>query len=100
MLFEQPKSLEERRAVAERCVATLKIQMPLVVDEIDNRVGRDYAAFPDRLYLVDREGRIAYQGGPGPFAFNPAEMEQSLILLLLEQPAGEVPAAPSPQNQR
>jgi type I thyroxine 5'-deiodinase len=57
----------------------------MVVDEIDNRVGQAYDAAPDRLYVIDREGRVAYRGGPGPFGFNPSEMEQTLMLMLLEQ---------------
>jgi hypothetical protein len=85
ILIKQPTSLAERCAVAERCHATLHLQSTLVVDEIDNRVCQAYAASPDRLYLMDREGRIAYRGGPGPFGFNPGEMEQSLMLLLLGQ---------------
>ena len=68
-------------------MAALHLKTPLVVDEIDNRVGETYAAIPDRLYVIDREGRIAYRGGPGPFGFNPSEMEQSLLLLLLDEQA-------------
>jgi hypothetical protein len=39
---------------------------------------------PDRLYVIDAEGRIAYKGGRGPFGFRPAEMEQSLAMAILE----------------
>jgi hypothetical protein len=85
ILVKQPVSTDERRTVASRCQSALHLEIPLVVDEIDDRVGRAYAAWPDRLYLIDRAGRIAYRGGPGPFGFNPAEMEQTLMLLLLEQ---------------
>ena len=85
ILIRQPVSFGERCTVAERCYAALHLQSKLVVDEIDNRVGRAYEASPDRLYVVDREGRIAYRGGPGPFGFNPCEMEQTLLLVLLEQ---------------
>jgi hypothetical protein len=28
----------------------------------------------DRLYLVGRDGRIAFQGGEGPFGFKPEEL--------------------------
>jgi len=85
ILVKQPTSLEERNAVAQRCSKALHLEMPMVVDEINNRIGRTYFASPDRLYIVDRDGRIAYRGGPGPFGFNPYEMEQSLTLMLLEQ---------------
>ena len=85
ILIKQPVTLDDRCSVAGQCSAALNIQGPLVVDEIDNRVGQAYDAVPDRLYVVDGEGLIAYRGGPGPFGFNPYEMEQSLMLMLLEQ---------------
>ena len=52
--------------------------MPLLVDTIDNRVERAYSGFPDRLYLIGRDGRIAFQGGPGPFGFKPDELERAI----------------------
>ena len=45
---------------------------------MDNKVNRAYAAAPDRLYLVARDGTIAYRGGPGPFGFKPAELEAAI----------------------
>lgn len=85
ILIQQPKTLQERCDVAGRCAVDLNLQTPMVVDGIDNAVGRAYGGWPDRLYIVDIDGNIAYQGGPGPFAFNPREMEQSLVLTLLDQ---------------
>lgn len=82
ILIKQPTTLEDRCSVAGQCSAALNIQGPLVVDEIDNRVGRAWGGWPDRLYIIDRDGRVAYRGGPGPFGFNPREMEQSLVLLM------------------
>ena len=58
--------------------------MPMVVDEMDDRVGHAYSAMPDRLYIVDRSGRIAYKAGRGPSGFKPEEMEQSLMMLLMD----------------
>jgi hypothetical protein len=67
--------------------------MPMVVDEIDDRVGIAYSGMPDRLYLVDSAGRVAYKGGRGPFGYKPEELEQSLILLLMDEAAAKRPAA-------
>ena len=39
---------------------------------------RAYGAWPERLYVIDREGRIAYQGGKGPYGFDPEELERFL----------------------
>jgi len=71
--------------VAARCSAALKMTVPLLVDKIDDAVGHAYSGMPDRLYIIDKEGKVAYKGGRGPFGFRPAEMEQALALLLLEE---------------
>ena len=84
ILIKQPATFAERCEVADRCTQDLHIETPMVVDGIDNQVGRAYGGWPDRLYLIDREGRVVYQGGPGPFAFNPRELEQSLLLMQLD----------------
>jgi cytochrome oxidase Cu insertion factor (SCO1/SenC/PrrC family)/Ca2+-binding EF-hand superfamily protein len=85
IIVKQPDSLQERCAVATQFAAAMQVTTPMVVDDIDNRVGLAYGAWPDRLYIVDRNGKIAFTGGPGPFGFNPREMEQCLAVLLLDQ---------------
>jgi hypothetical protein len=84
----QPQSYPERVAVANTCSSKLKMSIPLLVDEIDDRVGNAYSGMPGRLYLIDPQGRIAYKGGRGPFGFKPAELEQALVLLLLDTANG------------
>jgi len=59
--------------------------MPMVIDEMHDPVGHLYSGMPDRLYIIDRAGKVAYKGGRGPFGFKTGEMEQSLLMLLLDQ---------------
>jgi len=89
--LRQPRSYEERVGVAQRCSRVLSLGMPILVDTIDDRVGATYSGMPSRLYLIDQAGKVAYKSGRGPFGFKPAELEQSLILLLQQgtKPAGE-----------
>ena len=79
---KQPRTNQERTSVAEKCCSTLGMTIPLLVDGIRNRVEEAYSGFPDRLYLIDSQGRVAYKGGRGPVGFKPEEMEQALALLL------------------
>ncbi len=81
----QPKSNFQRAEVAARCHDLLEMNMPVLVDGIDDRVGRAYSGMPDRLYVIDREGKVAFKSGRGPFRFTPGEMEQALIMLLLDE---------------
>ena len=85
--FAQPRSFEERTSVAAQCCEKLKITMPLLVDDLDDKVGHLYSGMPDRLYLIDRRGRIVYKGGRGPFGFKPGELEQAIICNTLEDNA-------------
>lgn len=98
IIIKQPKSPLERTNVAKACTAKLEITMPLVVDTIDDRVGHAYSGMPDRLYVIDRDGKVAHQGGRGPFGFKPGELEQSLITVLLEQGSSPAPI-PAPRRK-
>ena len=78
-ILEDPLTLAERREVAGMCMASLELEaLPALVDELDDAANRAYAAWPDRLYLVGKDGRIAYQGGRGPFGFDPDELEAAI----------------------
>src|SRR5437764_169712 len=85
IVFKQPASTEERLDVAKQCCSKLEMSMPLLVDAMDDRVGHAYSGMPDRLYLLDRAGRVAYKGGRGPFGFKPGELEQAILLMRLEE---------------
>jgi peroxiredoxin len=52
--------LQDRQRAALACAAALQIQMPILVDDQDNRVATEYRAWPERVYVVDGTGRIAY----------------------------------------
>jgi Iodothyronine deiodinase len=69
-------------SVAQTCNRSLGLSFPVLVDTIDDAVNDRYCGLPSRLYVIDRAGKIAYKSGRGPFGFKPAEMEQSLVLLL------------------
>jgi type I thyroxine 5'-deiodinase len=78
VLFASPRSSEERTATAQACVRNLGIRIPAVLDHIDNRTERAYTGWPDRLYLLERGGRVAFKSAPGPFGFSPRDLEESL----------------------
>jgi type I thyroxine 5'-deiodinase len=45
--------------------------------------------WPDRMYVIDRDGKIAYKSKPGPFGFKPAEVED--VLRRIAPPAAVKP---------
>lgn len=78
VLVRQHRSLEERVEVGQTCMLKMALEMPAVVDEMDDAVTRAYAALPERLYLIGRDGRVAYKGGLGPMFFRPLEWEEAI----------------------
>ena len=58
------------------------LTLPVLVDRLDDAASNAFAAWPERIYVVDRDGRIAYVGGPGPFEFDPDAAAAALDELL------------------
>ncbi len=73
-----PTSLEERATAAEACVTRLRTQIPVLLDDVDDTVALAYGGWPDRLYLIGRDGRVAFQGGRGPEGFKPEELARAI----------------------
>jgi hypothetical protein len=82
VIFSAPKSLGERTSVATSCQAGLHLSLPMVIDGMDNAVEAAYASWPDRLYVIGADGKVAYRGAPGPGGFRPGEMRETLDRLL------------------
>jgi len=85
VLYQQPSNLTERTEVASVCALRLELSIPTLIDDMQNSTDLKYYALPDRLYLVGRDGRIAYRGAPGPFGFVAVELEQAIERYLAEE---------------
>jgi hypothetical protein len=84
-----PQTIEERRRVAGECEATLQYGIRTYVDEMDDAVMAAYAAWPERLYLIGRDGRALYAGGLGPWDFKPEELRAAIESALASSDAAE-----------
>jgi len=80
--FADPKTLEERASVARDFATQFRVSVPILVDTIDDKVQKDYSAWPDRAYVIDAEGRIAFKGQPGPAGYHVLEVPPVLDRLL------------------
>jgi hypothetical protein len=74
--------MDERVEVGEACMLKLSLELPALVDEMDDAVASAYGAMPERLYLIDADGRIAYKGGLGPIGFDPEAWERAIEVTL------------------
>jgi type I thyroxine 5'-deiodinase len=78
VVFASPKSEDERAMVAGACVRKLGIKFPAALDEFGNSTEQAYTGWPDRIYLVDTGGKVAYKSKPGPFGFKPDQLAAAL----------------------
>lgn len=76
--YAQPKTLEQRVVIANDFTQRFKYPVPFGIDEMSNGANDAYAAWPERLYIIDESGRIAYKGGNGPFKYDPKEVRNWL----------------------
>lgn len=80
----QPQNNTERREIAATCQKHLDLDVPFLVDTTDDVVGATYSGMPNRLYVIDTDGRIAFKNARGPFGFKLREAEQALILTIAD----------------
>ncbi|PYT84375.1 MAG: deiodinase [Acidobacteria bacterium] len=85
IVIAKPKSFEERSGLGQICVVKLGIKFPAVVVTFDNATERAYTRWPDRLYVIDRDGRVVYKSRPGPFGFQPQGVAETLQRLIPEK---------------
>ncbi len=78
VVFDQPQTFEARVDLARTFVDRMEVETETLVDDIRNTAMACYAAWPERIYVIDRAGRIAYKGGMGPFRFEPEELREFL----------------------
>ena len=78
VIFQTPHSFDERTEVATSCVVKLGIKIPAIVDDMNNSTERAYTGWPDRIYLIDQNGRVVLKTKPGPFGFKPSLLEKQL----------------------
>lgn len=77
--YNEPRYLHEREKVARKYIKEMQINVPLVMDVMDNKAEQMYSAFPERLYVVDANNKIIYKGAKGPFGYKPDELRQWLL---------------------
>jgi len=78
VLIANTKTPEARNKAAGSCVKDLGIEFPALLDGPDDAVERAYTGWPDRLYVIDRDGAIAFKSAAGPFGFKPSDVQAAL----------------------
>lgn len=82
VVFADPRTEDERSEVAGLCVRRLGLEIPAIMDDLRNTTEAAYTAWPDRLYVIGSDGRVAFKSAPGPFGFDPRGVEETLRRLV------------------
>ena len=82
IIYDEPTTDDERTEVASACQLALGLELPMLVDRIDNDVEEKYVGLPMRMFLVDAEGKIAFAGKKGPFGWDDEAFEETLKQVL------------------
>lgn len=78
VLFTQPTTEDERAEIAAACMLRYNFSFPMVLDRMTNEVESRYVAMPERLYVLDKDGRVTWKCGLGPHYFDPDGFEQAI----------------------
>lgn len=71
VIYAAPKSGDERAEIASVCQVSQDIRLPMLLDGVDNDIESKYVSAPIRLFVIDPEGKITFNGAPGPQGFDP-----------------------------
>ena len=76
------RTLAEKQEHAALCVRKLELPFAVAVDGMDAAAEHAYQAWPSRLYLVGRDGRVAYQTRLGEMDFHAEQLERAIHEML------------------
>jgi tetratricopeptide (TPR) repeat protein len=78
----EARTLPEKQEHAELCVRKLELPFAVAVDGMDAAAERVYQAWPSRLYVVGRDGKVAYETRLGELDFHAGDLERAIREML------------------
>ncbi len=82
ILIAKHKTFADREKAAEQLRKDLGFKLPIVIDGMDDKISKAYDGWPDRIFIIDKDLKIAFRGGQGPAGFSPALAKEALAKLL------------------
>jgi tetratricopeptide (TPR) repeat protein len=79
------RTLPEKQQHADLCLRKLSLPFPAVVDAMDGAAESAYQAWPSRVYVIGRDGRVAYNTRLGELDFHPAALDAALHEILAKK---------------
>ncbi|MEN8773058.1 MAG: deiodinase-like protein [Akkermansiaceae bacterium] len=76
------KTIEDRKTAAEGCASASVLKVPVLLDDMKDSVATVYSAMPERFFILNSDGKVAYAGGRGPRGVDLDALEKSLKELI------------------
>lgn len=89
----------QRCETAERLIKDKELSIPCLIDDLDDSVNEAYSAYPDRIFVVRTDGRLAIAAARGPRGFAPA-LKDARAWLAEYQETGIEPELPPDASPR
>ena len=96
--IKEHTSFGERCSVASRLRLDKELTIPCLVDNMDNAVEQAYSAWPDRIFLVRKDGVLGVAAKRGPWGFKPALNKVGTWLASYKE-TGKEPPIPEPGDE-
>ena len=68
--------------IAATCMLRFNFSFPMLLDNMTDEAETKYVALPERLYVLDADGRVTFKGGLGPHCFDPTTWEAAIKELI------------------
>jgi tetratricopeptide (TPR) repeat protein len=82
-----PRDLADKQEHAALCLRKLSLPFAVAVDGMDAAAERAYQGWPSRLYLVGRDGKVAFQTRLGELDFHADNLERAIREILARSEA-------------
>lgn len=83
---DEPKTIEQRIALAKRFRTEVPGTVPVLIDDVDNRVGKQLGELPNSAHVIGKDGKVTMKIAWAAVG----EVEKELARIL----GGQAPAAP------
>ena len=84
---------QERCTTAEMLFKDKSLTLPCLIDNMDDEVNKAYHAWPDRIFVVRSDGKLAVAADRGPWGFKPA-LDKAVDWLKEFKETGQEPSLP------
>ena len=72
------KTIDDRKTAAKSCASSSELKVPVLIDDMKDSAATAYSAMPERFFILNSDGKVAYAGGRGPRGVDVDALEKSL----------------------